>query len=289
MIFTMDKYALITYIIFICYYYMKIILFGSTGMLGRYVYSLLKTDFDIICIKRHQFDIESTDWNLLYSVLKNTVEPEDIIINCAGAIPQKNPDIRKYISLNTIFPHKLADFSKKNGNKMIHITTDCVFSGEKGNYTETDRHDAEDIYGISKSLGEPFDVCIIRTSIIGEELLGKKSLIEWVKSCKNGTIQGYNNFYWNGITCLQLAKIIRNIIKTRAYWNGVRHFFCDSIISKYQLCNMINETYELNIDIKKNMNVCKNMTLSSNYIIPTIDINAGIKEQCMYSLSLSEF
>jgi dTDP-4-dehydrorhamnose reductase len=141
------------------------------------------------------------------------------------AIPQKNPDIRTYISTNTIFPHKLAEFSKNNGNKMIHITTDCVFSGKKGNYTETDKHDAEDIYGISKSLGEPIDICIIRTSIIGEEFTGKKSLIEWIKSCKNGRIEGYGKFYWNGITCLELAKIILNIIKTNTYWYGVRHFF----------------------------------------------------------------
>ena len=263
---------------------MKIILFGSTGMLGRYVYNVLKTDLEIICIKRDEFDIESNNWNLLVTILKKNVEKDDIIINCAGAIPQKNPDIRKYISLNTIFPHKLSDFSKNNCNKMIHITTDCVFSGKKGNYMENDKHDAEDIYGISKSLGEPDDVCIIRTSIIGEEIIGKKSLIEWIKSCKNGTIEGFDRFYWNGITCLEMAKIILNIIKTNTFWNGIRHFYGDSIISKYQLCNMINKIYELNIDIIKNTDTCKIMSLSSKYNISTYNISELIKQQYNYTL-----
>ena len=168
---------------------------------------------------------------------------------------------------------------------MIHITTECVFSGKKGGYNENDIHDATDIYGISKSLGEPVDVCIIRTSIIGEELYSKKSLIEWIKSCKNGTIDGYDKFYWNGITCLEVANIIFNIIKTDNYWQGVRHFFCNTTVSKYELCNIINDIYKLNIDIKKNEIVEKNITLYSIYTNNNnYEIYNLIKNQYKYNL-----
>lgn len=259
---------------------MKIILFGSTGMLGNYVRTWLANDFEIICILRNEFDIESNDWDKLYEILK-IVDDEDIIINCAGAIPQKDCPIRKYISLNTLFPVKLTEIIKDKC-EIIHITTDCVFSGRKGSYYENDIHDAEDIYGISKSLGEPKDACVIRTSIIGEELYGKKSLIEWLKSSKNGDIDGYNNFLWNGITCLEVAKIISNIIKTNTYWKGIRHFYSNTPVSKYQLCSIINDVYELNMNINKNETIVKNMTLLSKITEPREHINELIKTQYDY-------
>ena len=153
---------------------MKIVLFGSTGMLGNYVNKYLSQFYDVVQIDRITFDIEKCDWQNL----NNIVELGDIIINCAGAIPQQKCDIRKYISVNTLFPHKLNEISKKYGKQFIHITTDCVFSGKDGNYNENSKHDADDIYGISKSLGEDTSMCIIRTSIIGEEINNKNSLIE---------------------------------------------------------------------------------------------------------------
>jgi dTDP-4-dehydrorhamnose reductase len=152
---------------------MKIILFGSTGMLGNYIYKYLSHFYNIECIDRKLFDIETCNWIELENIIKYTIENNDIIINCSGAIPQQKCDIRKYIILNTLFPNKLNDISKKHECKYIHITTDCVFSGKHGNYDENSIHDAEDIYGITKSLGENNSMCIIRTSIIGEELNNK--------------------------------------------------------------------------------------------------------------------
>ena len=158
---------------------------------------------------------------------------------------------RKYIQINTLFPHKLQEISNKYNYKFIHITTDCVFDGLKGNYIETDIHNESSIYGVSKSLGEPDDACIIRTSIIGEELLNKKSLLEWVISQKDKTIQGYTNYLWNGITCLTLAKMIKQIIETDSFWKGVRHIHSPNIVSKCDLCCYINQIYNLNININK--------------------------------------
>ena len=253
---------------------MNIVLFGSTGMLGRYVYYNLKNMYNVICIKREQFDIENDELSKLEHLLCDILKENDIIINCAGIIPQKikNDNFKTYIRVNTLFPHKLNEISKKHLCKFIHITTDCVFDGSKGNYSVNDVHTSKDIYGISKSQGEPEEATIIRTSIIGEELYGKKSLIEWVKSRENCTINGYTNHYWNGVTCFELAKYINNIINKNVFWSGVRHIFSPNIVTKYDLCCYINEIYNLNIEVLPiQTDLQKNMTLSDLEIIFTIN------------------
>jgi dTDP-4-dehydrorhamnose reductase len=254
---------------------MKIILFGSTGMLGNYVKKYLSQFHEIVCIDRNTFDIESCNWVKLHGI----VQKGELIINCAGAIPQQKCDIRKYIALNSIFPHKVNEFSKQYEIPFIHITTDCVFSGKDGNYDENSKHDAEDIYGTSKSLGEDNTMCIIRTSIIGEELNNKNSLIEWVIKQKDGSIDGYENVFWNGVTCLQLAKIIEHMIHKNDYWQGVRHIFSPNTVSKYELCQYINEIYSLNITINKKTIPCKNMTITSIYNNELNNIIPNLKEQ----------
>ena len=248
---------------------MNIILLGSTGMLGRYVYYNLKENYNVICIKRDQFDIENDEWSKLEHLLCDNLKENDIIINCAGIIPQKykNDNFKSYIRVNTLFPHKLNEISKKNSYKFIHITTDCVYDGSNGNYYVNDVHTSKDIYGISKSQGEPEDATIIRTSIIGEELTGKKSLIEWVKSNKDGKIKGFTNHYWNGVTCFELAKYIKNVVDNNTFWNGIKHICSPNIVTKYELCCYINEIYELNINIEKyEDSTSKNMTLCGEYI-----------------------
>ena len=263
---------------------MNIVLFGSTGMLGRYVYLNFKNGYNVICIKREQFDIENDEWCKLECLLCDNLKENDIIINCAGIIPQKikNDNFKTYIRVNTLFPHKLNEISKKIRCRLIHITTDCVFDGSKGNYSVNDIHTAKDIYGISKSQGEPEDATIIRTSIIGEELTGKKSLIEWVKSRENCTINGYTNHCWNGVTCFELAKYINIIIDKNAFWSGVRHICSPNIVTKYELCCYINEIYKLNINIEKyEDSISKNMTLCGEYISENT-IFDQIKNQKIY-------
>lgn len=231
---------------------MKIILFGSTGMLGNYVYSILKEKYNVICYTRKEFDIIKSKWIKLKNIL-NKYQENDIVINCAGSIPHrvKNKNFKEFIKINSLFPHKLNEICNLNKLKLIHISTDCVFNGKKGNYNENDIHDETNIYGLTKSLGEPEDCTIIRTSIIGEEKYNKKSLLEWVKSNKNGEINGYENHLWNGITCLTLAKIIEQIIKKKIFWRGIKHIYSPNTVSKYDLCNYINKIYKLNININK--------------------------------------
>ena len=266
---------------------MKILLFGATGMLGKYVDIVLKDNYKIHCISRDNYDIENDSWKKLEDILNKSLKKNDIIINCAGIIPQKYKDnnYRTYIRVNTLFPHKLNELSKKNGYRFIHITTDCVYDGLKGNYIVNDNHTAKNIYGISKSLGEPEDATIIRTSIIGEELTGKKSLIEWVKSNKYGKIKGFANHYWNGVTCFELAKYIKNIIDNNTFWNGIKHICSPNILTKYELCCYINEIYELNINIEKyEDSISKNMTLSGENISCN-DIYKQISELSKFKLN----
>ena len=259
---------------------MKIVIFGSTGMLGLYVYKVLYKNYEVICINRNEFDILNDKWIKLKNILNN-YNKNDIIINCAGIIPQKvdSTQYKEYICINSLFPHKLQEICNNKNMKLIHITTDCVYNGFKGNYSPNDNHTTNTIYGITKSLGEPDEATIIRTSIIGEELLNKKSLLEWIKSNKNNKINGFTNHYWNGVTCLTLAKIIKYIIQDNIFWKGVRHIYSPDIVSKYDLCCYINKIYDLNIDISPIANdYTKNMTLTDENIFNIDNIYNQILE-----------
>lgn len=258
-----------------------IYLFGSTGMLGNYLRLILtKCNLKFQCISRNDYDILKDSFDKLYEIL-HLLNKDDIIINCSGLIPQKigSNEYMKFIKVNVVFPHKLQFLIEKTGSRLIHISTNCVFNGNIGNYTEHDIPDEKSIYGVTKLMGEPEKATVIRTSIIGHELFVKKSLLEWVISKKKGSINGYINHYWNGVTCLTLANIIKDIITKNLFWIGVRHIFSPDIINKYELCNLINKIYNLNIDIKKykaDYNV--NKTLSTEYK-DNLFIISSIEEQ----------
>lgn len=237
---------------------MKIFIFGSSGMLGNYVKNYLKQlQKEVICITRETFDVNKLSFSNIDKLFESLkIHKNDVIINCIGIIPQSNNvnnvTNKNYYKINTLFPIFLNIICNKYHTKLIHITTDCVFSGKKGNYIENDVHDEINDYGVSKSLGELYDKCtIIRTSIIGEEKKNKYSLLEWIKNNKDGSINGYTNHYWNGVTCLQLAKILHEIIDTNNFWQGVRHIYSPTTLSKYELSMIINTTYSLNITINK--------------------------------------
>jgi methylation protein EvaC len=234
---------------------MKILIFGSNGLLGTYLTHYLNSN-KLFCVPltRQDYDIESNKYSNLEDLLISKIDSNSIIINCAAAIPQKDSpsNLKKYISVNTLFPNILSKLCEKYNIKLIHITTDGVFLGDQGGYTEEATHDAQDIYGVSKSLGENINACIIRTSIIGEFYNGT-SFINWILENNNGSIDGYKNYYWNGITCLQLSEIIYDIIINNKFWNGVRHLFGETI-SKYELIDIIRRIYKLNINLLEKPN-----------------------------------
>lgn len=245
---------------------MRLYIFGANGMLGNYMSSYLSRFYEITKITRKDYDISKLSIATLDNFLLSLkINQYDIIINCAGSIPQRqnNEKKREYYLINSIFPIILSLFCKERNIKFIHITTDCVFSGNDGNYNENSVPDEIKDYGTSKSLGDLSYATIIRTSIIGEELNNKKSLLEWVRSNKNREINGYDDHHWNGVTCLELAKITHGIIENNLFWTGVRHIFSPTSVTKYQLLLIINEIYELNIKISKISSGKCDKTLSS--------------------------
>lgn len=265
---------------------MNIILFGGTGMLGAYLLKILAMKHNVRTITRKEYDIASNNNEKLSNLIESS--PCDIIINSAGAIPQKydTSDCTTFAIINTFFPHLLSKISNKKGCKLIHISTDCVFDGKKGNYSEKDVHTETGMYGVSKSLGEPQSATIIRTSIIGEDSNSQKGLLEWLISMKNKQVDGYKDHYWNGITCLTLANIIDTIIDQNLYWKGVRHIFSPDTKSKYDLCKIINDIYSLNLDIRSVEKGYTNRILTSIYSlnIPIKTIKEQIEEQKTYNI-----
>ena len=227
-------------------------MFGQTGMLGRYVYSFLRYEgLDVVAIDRKELDIVETDYHCLRALLLRTgLDEGDVVINCAGLIKHRGDTSKfDFLQVNAVFPHLLQKVCNEAGCNFIHITTDCVFNGLEGGYSESDEHNAVDVYGVTKSLGEPEESTIIRTSIIGEELRNFSSLLEWVKLNKDKEVRGYTNHVWNGITCLKFAEICRDIINSGNFWRGVKHVTSPSVVNKFELVSLISDTYKLNVKV----------------------------------------
>ena len=245
----------------------KILILGSTGMLGFNLEKVLKKNN----IKFLKTSRKKTKGCIKFDVIKDSLDklPKcDYYINCIGVINKliEKKNIIETININSLFPYRLSEFCEKKKIKLIHISTDCVFSGRKSNYVETDIHDPIDIYGKTKSLGEPLNCMIIRTSIIGEESNNNKSLVEWVKGKKNKKIDGYLNHIWNGLTAKHLSEILLKIIKKKLFRKKLIHLFSKKSVNKYQLIKYIAKKFKINCKIKKHIHKKSiNRSLSSKY------------------------
>lgn len=263
---------------------MKIVLFGSTGTLGKYVkIHLLQQGFKMHCVNRCDFNVETEDWKNLWDLLDTIVLDGDILINCVGVLPHPqhlNP--RKFIAVNTLFPQELSKWARHYEQIFIHVDSAGVFSGEIGGYDENRKHDATDIYGITRSAGEDKTMCILRAGVLGEKVKFKQNLLEWMLEHSGEEIQGDANLIWNGLTCLQIAKVIEHMLKNGILWKGVRHLYSPISTTNYALCKWINEKYDLDIKIvKPSRFVKKDMTLTSVYELPCVipTIQQQIQEQ----------
>lgn len=230
----------------------KLLLLGATGMAGHVAYYYLKTTgkYEIInVVYRTKFNDESIILDITNKeateALILSIQP-DIIINCIGVLikgSQEFPDNAIYI--NAYFPHLLERIASNINAKLIHISTDCVFSGKKGNYKETDERDADDIYGKSKGLGEVINDkdLTIRTSIIGPELKQNgEGLFHWFMK-QSGEINGYTKAFWSGVTTLELAKAIDATIEQNM--TGLLHLTNGEKIAKYDLLSLFKEIWEV--------------------------------------------
>ena len=237
----------------------KVIVLGSTGMLGSTMARYLKSESlsvtevnstgrSIISQKANQYDIIMNK----KSDLKELINEHDYVINCVGIVKQKMNlnDLNSKINLikiNSIFSLELIQLCEEMQIRLIQVGTDCVFSGNSGNYNESSRHDPNDLYGYSKSLGEGKSDFLqtLRCSFIGQELSGKNGLMEWVLNQeKNSIINGYQNHFWNGLTTLHISKLISGIIKNNNFLPGTFHVVPHETISKLDLVIMIARIFE---------------------------------------------
>ncbi len=245
---------------------MKILVFGATGMLGNAIFRFLSNDqnFDVCGTVRNEnafsyfsdeqsnrliagVDVENND-----SVIRAfALAKPEVVINCVGLVKQhadtSNP--LQAIPINTLFPHRLASLCQAIRARLVHISTDCVFSGASGNYIETEFPDAYDLYGRSKLLGEvnyPHSITL-RTSIIGHELSGQRSLVSWFLAQENST-KGFTRAIFSGLPTVELAQVVRDEVLTRPELQGLYHLAAKPI-NKYDLLNLVATAYEKDIKI----------------------------------------
>ena len=234
---------------------------------NRYIGSLWNAgDYEIIATTRNEdlfeekkniewkvFDAQKFESNELENILKGC----DWIINCIGLIKSYINDnnylnVKQALEINALFPCQLASLAEKLNVKVIQIATDCVYDGIKGEYIETDKHNALDVYGKTKSLGEVYSDHIInlRCSIIGPEKKGKSSLLEWfLNQPKGTTINGYTNHLWNGLTTYHFAKICMGIVKNNTDIK-LQHIIPSNYLSKYDLVSQFAKVYAKEWEIK---------------------------------------
>lgn len=228
-----------------------IIVLGKDGMLGTYIFHYLKNNMNQPVIGLTRKTLDATNIDHARTFLPRLITKGDVIINCIG-ITNKRPDVSvsDMYTINSLFPHLLGKICRRQGAELIHPSTDCVFSGEKGSYQSFDESDATDNYGVSKALAENCHASVIRVSIIGQEWSSRKTgLLEWCKSNRGKTVNGYTNHYWNGITCLEYAKLVKRMIDTNRYWLEPINFCSPQRVSKYQLICWINNVFDLDMTI----------------------------------------
>jgi len=247
----------------------KLLILGGTGMLGHVLFRYLiqNTDYDVYVTTRNVSEVnkyfcadmarkvrpDNVDANYFDSVIRAlaSIQP-NIVINCIGLIKQlpNASDPLMAITVNAQLPHRISLLSRTAHARMIHISTDCVFNGKKGAYTEDDIPSAEDLYGRTKLLGEvAYSHCVtLRTSIIGHELKGKRGLVEWFLM-QSDKVRGYKHAIFSGLPTIELARVIVDHVLPNDELKGVYHV-SSSPISKYDLLQIIAEEYEKEIEIE---------------------------------------
>lgn len=245
---------------------MKILIIGGAGMLGHKLVQVLGRRFDVFATLRSDFDRVS---NLKIFERERTFEKidvlnfecveaviakcrPDVVINAVGIVKQSSDsnDVVQMLEINSLFPHRLAKLAKHEGFRLITVSTDCVFAGTKGMYSETDVPDALDLYGQTKHLGEvdAANCLTLRTSIIGRELGRPHGLVEWLISNKGKSVQGYANAVFSGFSTWAFADIIGDIAERHPELSGIFHISSDPI-SKFELLSKINSVIGLGITV----------------------------------------
>jgi dTDP-4-dehydrorhamnose reductase len=247
----------------------EVLILGGTGMLGHKMFQRLQQRFpDTYCTirgslhhasvrhidllqKGHVFEhCDATDLDAMGLFLLE--HKPAVVVNCVGIVKQR-PEAKESVSsilLNALLPHRLAEFCRRWNGRLIHISTDCVFSGAGGDYREEDPADAGDLYGRTKYLGELTNgsALTLRTSIIGRELLHQESLLEWFLRQNHQQVYGYRRAWFSGVTTTELANVVADLIEDQPHLRGLYHV-AGQRISKYELLFLLRDAYRLNTEI----------------------------------------
>ena len=279
----------------------RLLILGSTGLLGSTIlkYFSTKTNYECFGTIRKNSDrkkLNNINNLKLYKIDFN--KPNDIrkaftfikphlILNCIGVVKQvlnKNSN-SEIIRVNSFLPHYLSELANENNKiRFIHFSTDCVFSGTLGNYSENDIADAKDIYGSSKILGEVnnSNTLTLRTSIIGHELKTKYSLLNWFLSQKK-SIKGYKKAIFSGLTTLEISRVLEKYIIPNKKMRGIYHL-SGNLISKYDLLNIIKKTYKNKIKIMPDSKIKINRSLNSSLFQKTTGYKPSTWDQLIKAM-----
>jgi dTDP-4-dehydrorhamnose reductase len=244
----------------------RILVLGATGMLGHEAIRVMGDRFEVHATARDPGKVHHTDLvsdvyafdashpERLAGLLQQT-DPA-VVLNCIGIVKQLDEASRPVpsITVNSLLPHLVAEACSAHGARLIHVSTDCVFSGRlehPGRYTEADVPDPVDLYGRSKLLGEVTTpgALTLRTSIIGWELGRRSGLLEWLASEAGGTIRGFANAWFSGLTTTALSRVIASVIEENRSLSGLYHVSSEPI-SKLDLVSRLNQALELGCEIE---------------------------------------
>ena len=280
---------------------MRILVIGGTGMLGHKVWQVFRDRFDVWTTVR---TVEGLDRSGLFAgdhVIRDvqverfdtvvracaTANPS-VIVNCAGIVKQRKAaaDTLSSIAVNALFPHRAAALARAAGARFIHISTDCVFAGTRGSYSERDIPDATDVYGRTKLLGEVAGpgLLTLRTSIIGRELSGATGLTEWFLAQRGGRVKGFTRAWFSGVTTRTLANLLADIIERHLVLEGIYHV-ASAAISKYDLLRKLNEVYAAGVEIEPADEVQVDRTLDASAFADATGLRAPGWDQMLADMT----
>ena len=247
---------------------MRILILGGDGMLGHQLFRHFKERHDVrvtLRLGREAYDvhrvfdpgtafcgIDARQTDVLWQVIAD-FRPE-AVVNAVGIVKQRSEakEVIPSLEINSLLPHRLALLCRTAGARLVHLSTDCVFSGRRGNYRESDQPDAEDLYGRTKLLGEVSEPhCItLRTSMIGPELSRKTGLLEWFLVQRGQTVKGFTKAIFSGFPTSELARIVEQVLVDAPTVYGVYHVAA-APISKYDLLSLIRDRLRLPVTIER--------------------------------------
>ena len=278
---------------------MKILILGGDGMIGHKMDQVLSVqNHEIVISIREKKDltlksISSKSKVFFNDFLKDNildflvkVNP-DVIINAIGVTIRRGAKkkISDTIYLNSLFPHQLSNWALAFKKRLIHFSTDCVFSGSEGSYLEDTTPDALDYYGKTKGLGEvnSKSSLTIRSSMIGPELFNKTELFEWIINNKEKEINGFSRVMYSGVTTVYMAKLVADLIDNHKNLSGIYNV-ASKPISKFELLHLINDNFDLGLIINDDKTVISNKTLNASKIEKEIGLQPPSWDELIFEL-----